>query len=210
MGIGFGSLLLLSFSYSVLRVSADATAGCDLFTGSWVIDQSYPLYDSNSCPFIRPEFDCVKYGRPDKLYLKYKWKPSGCELAKLVYQFIKLQNYKFSFSDRHFLFRCFLVCLKIWRCGSIEEMEWEESDVCWGFIELESIRFAALHDKCGRAERENEFDTNRGAHHCPIWGVCFLFLFGYSKFHVMIWEDFVWSTYLPTCFCSCFCKKRKI
>ncbi|KAJ4765770.1 Protein trichome birefringence [Rhynchospora pubera] len=82
MGIGFGSLLLLCLSHSVLRVTADAISGCNLYTGNWVVDQSYPLYDSNSCPFIRPEFDCIKYGRTDKLYLKYKWKPSGCEVPR--------------------------------------------------------------------------------------------------------------------------------
>ncbi|XP_078174886.1 protein trichome birefringence-like 38 isoform X2 [Carex rostrata] len=80
MGIGFESLLLLFFSYSVFSVSADATAGCNLYTGNWVINQSYLLYDSNTCPFIRPEFECIKYGRPDKLYQKYQWKPSGCEV----------------------------------------------------------------------------------------------------------------------------------
>lgn len=85
MGIGFESLLLLFFSYSVSSVSADAAAGCNLYTGNWVINQSYPLYDSNTCPFVRPEFECIKYGRPDKLYQKYQWKPSGCELPRLVY-----------------------------------------------------------------------------------------------------------------------------
>jgi PMR5 N terminal Domain len=108
MGIGFGSLLLLSFSYSVLRASADATASCNLFTGSWVIDPSYPLYDSSICPFIRPEFDCVKYGRTDKLYLKYKWKPSGCELPKLVYKYIKICTKLQNFLLKFFFFTCFL------------------------------------------------------------------------------------------------------
>ncbi|PKA53762.1 hypothetical protein AXF42_Ash020683 [Apostasia shenzhenica] len=55
---------------------------CDFYHGSWIYDDSFPLYDSFSCPFIDEEFDCQRYGRPDKLYLKYMWRPAACELPR--------------------------------------------------------------------------------------------------------------------------------
>ncbi|KAF7833778.1 protein PMR5-like [Senna tora] len=48
---------------------------CALFVGTWVRDDSYPLYQSSSCPIIDPEFNCQMYGRPDSDYLKYRWRP---------------------------------------------------------------------------------------------------------------------------------------
>lgn len=55
---------------------------CALFMGTWVYDESYPLYQSSACPIIDAEFNCQMYGRPDSDYLKYRWKPATCELPR--------------------------------------------------------------------------------------------------------------------------------
>ncbi|KAH9606556.1 hypothetical protein KSS87_009135 [Heliosperma pusillum] len=56
---------------------------CSLFQGRWVYNVRVdPLYEYSSCPFIDPEFDCLKYGRPDKQYLKYSWLPDNCVLPR--------------------------------------------------------------------------------------------------------------------------------
>ncbi|KAE8683740.1 Protein trichome birefringence-like 42 [Hibiscus syriacus] len=78
--ISFFIVFLISWPDRV--ESSELSAGCDYFKGSWIKDDTYPLYNSASCPFIHKGFDCQRNGRPDKLYLKYKWKPTACSLPR--------------------------------------------------------------------------------------------------------------------------------
>ncbi|CAI0377008.1 unnamed protein product [Linum tenue] len=78
----FVALIILGIS-PILCFAGGASKKCDVFSGSWVFDQSYPPSDySATCPFLRSEFDCQKYGRPDRHYLNYRWQPSGCNLPR--------------------------------------------------------------------------------------------------------------------------------
>lgn len=55
---------------------------CDLFMGTWLKDEEYPIYTPNSCPYVDEGFSCQGNGRPDSKYLKWRWKPDGCELPR--------------------------------------------------------------------------------------------------------------------------------
>lgn len=93
-------LLLLHYAFSLLPASSvlaiglarrhrrdvlPGPKGCDIFSGSWARvdgDGSAPAYTGYKCPVIDPEFNCQVYGRPDTEYLRYQWKPAGCEIPR--------------------------------------------------------------------------------------------------------------------------------
>ncbi|KAG8384538.1 hypothetical protein BUALT_Bualt04G0128300 [Buddleja alternifolia] len=53
---------------------------CDIFTGEWVPDPDAPYYTNTTCWAIHEHQNCMKYGRPDSGFLKWRWKPDGCDL----------------------------------------------------------------------------------------------------------------------------------
>lgn len=74
----FFLLLLLKVRGSVYDANGD------FFTGTWVLDKSYPLYQPSTCPFIEREFRCEGNGRPDLIYTHYRWQPLASKLLRLV------------------------------------------------------------------------------------------------------------------------------
>lgn len=68
------------------------TTRCNLFSGKWVPNlKGPPYYDNGSCPFITEKQNCFLHGRPDRDFLKLRWKPDDCELPLFdAKQFLKL------------------------------------------------------------------------------------------------------------------------
>ncbi|KAL3525644.1 hypothetical protein ACH5RR_014016 [Cinchona calisaya] len=64
---------------------------CDLFRGEWVRNPEAPYYTNSTCYGIQEHQNCMKYGRPDSEFLKWRWKPDGCELPIFdPHQFLEL------------------------------------------------------------------------------------------------------------------------
>ncbi|CAN0854530.1 Protein trichome birefringence-like 38 [Linum grandiflorum] len=90
---------------------------CDVFSGEWVVDDSYSSRNdySYSCPFLHPAYDCLKYGRTDHQYLKYRWQPSRCNLPRFngISFLRKMQGKKIMFVGDSVSFNQYnsLICL---------------------------------------------------------------------------------------------------
>lgn len=55
---------------------------CNLYMGTWVKDEEYPIYTPGSCPYVDEAFSCQSNGRRDSEYLKWRWKPYDCDLPR--------------------------------------------------------------------------------------------------------------------------------
>lgn len=55
--------------------------GCNLFSGEWIPNLEGPYYTNMTCNWaIQEHQNCMKFGRQDTEFLKWRWKPDGCEL----------------------------------------------------------------------------------------------------------------------------------
>lgn len=64
---------------------------CDVFNGTWVPYLDEPYYTNETCHWIIDQQNCLKFGRPDREFLKWRWKPDDCELPLFdAVQFLEL------------------------------------------------------------------------------------------------------------------------
>nr|XP_016506016.1 PREDICTED: LOW QUALITY PROTEIN: protein trichome birefringence-like 19 [Nicotiana tabacum] len=68
---------------------------CDIFRGEWIPNPDGPYYTNTTCGEIHEHQNCMKYGRPDTDFLKWRWKPKGCELPIFnPHQFLDMMRNK--------------------------------------------------------------------------------------------------------------------
>ncbi|KAH7846178.1 hypothetical protein Vadar_010845 [Vaccinium darrowii] len=53
---------------------------CNIFKGEWVPYPKGPYYTNESSCAIQEAQNCLKFGRPDTDFLKWRWRPDECEL----------------------------------------------------------------------------------------------------------------------------------
>jgi hypothetical protein len=54
---------------------------CDIFRGEWVPDREAPYYNHKACHNIQEHQNCLKYGRPDLGFLKWRWRAAALRSA---------------------------------------------------------------------------------------------------------------------------------
>lgn len=84
---------LLNDSPSSLWLSKDDSTRtkCNIFSGKWVRSSTGPYYTNTTCSVIYAQQNCMKFGRPDSEFLKWRWKPNQCDLPLFdAVQFLKV------------------------------------------------------------------------------------------------------------------------
>ncbi|CAI9098708.1 OLC1v1035399C1 [Oldenlandia corymbosa var. corymbosa] len=67
-------------SSAIVTPEAPQNENCDLFIGEWVPNPEGPYYTNSTCFVIPDHRNCMKYGRPNTEFLKWRWQPDSCEL----------------------------------------------------------------------------------------------------------------------------------
>lgn len=76
---------------SSLRKNRQVSKKCDIFKGKWVPHPEGPYYTNETCPLIIDQHNCMKFGRPDTEFMRWRWKPDECELPYFdAVQFLEL------------------------------------------------------------------------------------------------------------------------
>ncbi|KAF4352314.1 hypothetical protein CsatB_020951 [Cannabis sativa] len=69
----------------------DSSKTCNVFNGTWVPYFEEPYYTNETCNLIIDQQNCLKFGRPNKEFLNWRWKPDECELPLFdAVQFLEL------------------------------------------------------------------------------------------------------------------------
>nr|GMC91505.1 protein trichome birefringence-like 19 [Ipomoea batatas] len=77
------SSLLQSFTTSSNNASTSMGIDerrCDIFKGKWVPYPEGPYYTNKSKCVIEDRQNCMKFGRPDSEFMKWRWQPDECDL----------------------------------------------------------------------------------------------------------------------------------
>ncbi|KAK6913452.1 Trichome birefringence-like, N-terminal domain [Dillenia turbinata] len=77
-----GSTRLPKSNNSLESDSREKRKKCNLFSGEWIWNPEgpSPYYTNETCYAIQYHQNCMRNGRPDSDFLKWKWKPYECEL----------------------------------------------------------------------------------------------------------------------------------
>ncbi|KAJ1292535.1 hypothetical protein BS78_02G398900 [Paspalum vaginatum] len=68
-----------------VAVVVPAPPGCNLYQGRWTFDaagERSPLYQESECEFLTEQVTCMRNGRRDDSYQKWRWQPDGCDLPR--------------------------------------------------------------------------------------------------------------------------------
>ncbi|GJN22142.1 hypothetical protein PR202_gb09681 [Eleusine coracana subsp. coracana] len=72
----------LSLPTSPANATTKPSWACDITKGEWVPDAEPPYYTNLTCPFIDDHQNCMKFGKPSFEFLRWRWRPDGCELPR--------------------------------------------------------------------------------------------------------------------------------